>query len=244
MKEMFKLDHNLEHGIELVAYMYGELDPASRTAFETHLAACDKCAFELGSFADARLGVIEWRREDFDPLATPMILVPDTQPVAAFADRPVAVSSLQGLWESLLSWPLFARVGTGLAAAALVAGAVYFTTVSLQPADVADQKPAVINNSPATTAKEPVKEVVRYEPTPEPKRPAPLKSEKVIDRHPTPRIQLASSRTTVRSASSAGVRTRVQTASTKLPRLNNVEEEEDKSLRLTDLFAEIGTSEE
>jgi len=240
---MFELDHSLDHGIGLVAYMYGELDQASRAAFETHLAACDECAFELGSFADARLGVIEWRREDFDPLATPVILVPDTQPVAAFADRPAAVGSAQGLWESLLSWPLFARVGTGLAAAALVAGAVYFTAVSRQPAEVADQKPAVINNSPATTPKEPVKEVVRYEPAPEQKRPAPLKSEKVIDRHPTPRIQLASSRTTIRSASPAGVRTRVQ-ASTKAPRLNNVEEEEDKSLRLTDLFAEIGTSEE
>jgi len=241
---MFELDHNLEHGIELVAYMYGELDQASRAAFEAHLAACDECAFELGSFADARLGVIEWRREDFDPLATPVILVPDTQPVAAFADRPAAASSLQGLWESLLSWPLFAKVGTGLAAAALFAGVVYFTAVSRQAIEVADQKPAVINNSSATTPKEPVKDVVRFDPAPEQKRPAPLKSEKVIDRHPTPRIQLASSRTTVRSASSASVRTRVQTASTKLPRLNNVEEEEDKSLRLTDLFAEIGTSEE
>ena len=58
-----------EHGIDLVAYIYGEMDDAARDRFETHLAGCDKCAFELGSYADARLGVIEWRRNDFETLA-------------------------------------------------------------------------------------------------------------------------------------------------------------------------------
>jgi hypothetical protein len=37
---------------------------------------------------------------------------------------------------------------------------------------------------------------------------------------------------------------KVHTATKRAPRLNNLDEEEDKSLRLADLFAEIGSSEE
>jgi hypothetical protein len=50
----------------------------------------------------------------------------------------------------------------------------------------------------------------------------------------------------VRSQRSATVRKppRAQTATAKLPRLNNFDEEEDRSLRLSDLFAEIGNTEE
>jgi hypothetical protein len=246
---MFELDHNLEgeHGVELLAYMYGELDQASRTAFETHLTSCDECAFELGSFADARLGVIEWRREDFDPLATPVILIPESEPVAAFADRSTVAGPMKAYWESLLSWPLFARVGTGLAAASLVAGIVYFAVVSRQSAEVADKKPAVIANPSASEPepKQQIEDVAEHKPASEPNRSTQTEPVKVADDHSAQRFQLASSRTVAKSPIVKTIRPKAETAVTKkAPRLNNVEEEEDKSLRLTDLFAEIGSSEE
>ena len=242
---MIDRDHNLdgEHGIELVAYMYGELDHDSRTAFETHLAGCDECAFELASFAGARLSVIEWRREDFDPLATPVILVPETEQVTAFADRPTPAGIFKGFWDAVLSFPLAARVGASLAAASLVAAIVYFAAFSdRQSAEVANQNrpQGVIGGPSAEAPKEPTPDVARYKPAPEPKQ---LKPEKIIDRHPIAHVQLASTRNALRSSSKI-VQPKVQTASTRAPRLNNLEEEEDKSLRLADLFAEIGSSEE
>ena len=47
------------HEADLVSYMYGEMDPAARHRFESHLETCDLCAVELGAYADARLGFIE-----------------------------------------------------------------------------------------------------------------------------------------------------------------------------------------
>jgi hypothetical protein len=243
---MFDLDHDLnkEHGIDLVAYMYGELDQASRSAFEAHLTTCDHCAFELGSFANARLGVIEWRREDFDPLATPVILVPENRPISAFTDRPGVSGSIKRFWDAVLSFPLATRVGTGLTAASLVAAVLYFTTISGRPtSEIADQNSTqgVSNGVSVATPEVPIRDTAQFKSPTEPKQ---VKPEKVVDRRPAPRVQLASSRIVVKPAFIKSVRPRSETATTKAPRLNNVDEEEDKSLRLTDLFAEIGSSEE
>jgi hypothetical protein len=242
--------HNLdgEHGIELTAYMYGELDQNSRTAFESHLAVCDECAMELASFADARLGVIEWRREAFDHLATPVILLPESEPVAPFVDKPATAGGFVGLWESLLSWPV--RAGTGLAAAALLAGAVYFAAFSSGTSN--GEVAAVPTNGPVAEKLPQIEPEQKTSavistgaPVVQPKRLSGVKSEKPIERRAARRIQLASSRTPGRSP--AVIRSgqpKVQTATTRAPRLNNLDEDEDKSLRLADLFAEIGSSEE
>ena len=244
--------HNLdaEHGIELIAYMYGELDQNSRTAFESHLAICDECAMELASFADARLGVIEWRREDFDHLATPVILLPESEPVAAFVDKPATAGVFAGLWESLLSWPVFARAGTGLAAAALLVGSVYFAAFSggasnSEVAAVPTKEP-VANELSQNELEQKAKAVIANgEPIVEAKRPNSVRSEKPSGRRLVPRTQFASSRSPQPSpAMIKSGQPKVHTATKRAPRLNNLDEEEDKSLRLADLFAEIGSSEE
>lgn len=247
---MIDQDHNQdgEHGVGLVAYMYDEVEAASRNKFESHLAACDECAMELASFADARLGVIEWRREDFDPLATPVILLPESERIANVADIPARAGVFASLRELLVSWPVFAQAGAGLAAAALLVGFVYLAKFSgpndenfvahrtsesvVETAEQKDSKPTTVTTVNSEKAAPKRKEVAQ------------ASLQKPVIQHSAPRIQLAPSRTNDRSpVVIKSSPPRVQ-ATTKVPRLNNLDDDEDKSLRLADLFAEIGTSEE
>src|SRR5689334_20861023 len=112
-KKMFDKFHNSDgsHGAELLTYIYGEMDECAREVFESHLERCDECAVELGAISDARLGVIEWRRGDFERLETPAMVVP-----GLYGDRTVSRSTekagaFAALIESLSTLSAYARAG-------------------------------------------------------------------------------------------------------------------------------------
>src|SRR5437870_1692493 len=105
---------NGSHGTELVSYIYGELDERSQSAFESHLSECVDCAMELAAVSDARLGVIEWRRNDFDHLATPEFVIPEAAPIRSVAE-PKKVGFFARLTEAIFSLPLFVKTGVALA---------------------------------------------------------------------------------------------------------------------------------
>jgi hypothetical protein len=44
----------------LIAYVYGEIEPASRQAVDDHLAQCSECAAEVAAFGDVRSGLGSW----------------------------------------------------------------------------------------------------------------------------------------------------------------------------------------
>src|SRR5262249_24118039 len=123
---MFDKDHNLngDHGTDLIAYIYGELDESARNAFELHLERCDECAVELGAMSDARLGVVEWRREDFEHLATREIVIPDLRPVVTPEREKVGIFA--AFIDFIAASSAFARAGVGVATAALLFGVIYF----------------------------------------------------------------------------------------------------------------------
>jgi len=238
---------NGNHETALVAYIYGELDEPSRNAFESHLAGCDDCAIELAAVSDARLGVVEWRRTDFEHLATPEIVVPFDHAVSASTQAPEKAPLFAGLVESLLALPLFARAGVGLAAAALLVGAIYLvgirSTTGDQVADVpkSDMPPTAPKEAPYQIPEQTIVAQDNDKPVP----PQTLG----ITKPENTKQQLASSQPKKNSTMARNVRVTgkepsgTMIASTrKAPRLNNFEEDEDKTLRLVDLFAEIGPS--
>ena len=236
-----------EHGFEFVTYIYGELDQAGRDAFESHLSVCDECAMELASYSDARLGVIEWRREDFDHLETPAIVVPwlSEKQVVAKAEPAGAFTRFV---EALGAFPMFAKAGIGFSAAAFAIAIFYFGAFSpsSKPENV-----AVIKNDDIATPR--IQTDSKNETPPQyvatNDRPITAKTKNTVDRSErTPRVAVirASTQPTIRRnevASTGTNKTNVTTAK-KAPRLTTVEDEDDKSLRLADLFAEIGSSEE
>src|SRR2546428_5869052 len=44
----------------LVAYLYGEIEPAQRAAFEAHIATCDRCRHELEDLQGVRGRLASW----------------------------------------------------------------------------------------------------------------------------------------------------------------------------------------
>lgn len=235
-----------EHGFEFVSYIYGELNKAGRDAFESHLTACDECAMELAAFSDARLGVIEWRREDFDHLETPAIVVPWSSRKQVFA-KPVG--AFTRFVDSLGALPMFAKAGTGFAAAALAIGIFYFGAFSpsSKPENVAGvEKDA--QSMPQTQPKSNEEMAPRYVASTKSGSETSVKYKVVSTEHSRRQAITvrASTLQTIRRnevASTGTNKTNVTTAK-KAPRLTTVEDEDDKSLRLADLFAEIGSSEE
>lgn len=235
--------HNFhDDGIGLVSYIYGELDAASRSAFEAHLTECDECVFQLAAFADARLGVVEWRRADFDVLEMPVILIPDNSPF-----QPAREGIFSGYAKSLTALPLFARAGIGLAAAALLVTLIYFSL----PKPRSNEEIAVNSNSGMPTVKTKGPEIEG--PSASATQPDVFAQDKrdIQDAPHFARREPSVSRGTTASRQlrvSTPVQTRKRNpqmqAVTPAPRLNTFEEDDDKSLRLTDLFAEIGTSDD
>jgi hypothetical protein len=241
-------DQNLsnEHGFEFLSYIYSELDETARDKLEEHLVGCDDCTFELAAYSDARLGVIEWRREDFDHLESPAIVIPwVSQNEPALQAEPVG--SISRFIEALSSFPLFAKAGMGLAAGALAFAVFYFAAYS-----PSEQTKEVATNKSAET-----KPLVTPSDKPGNEVGTVAVAIKKDETSPTEIRNIAALPERVRrQAAAVKVNGRLplvhksETASTNkavtksAPTLSTVEEDKDNSLRLADLFAEIGTSEE
>jgi hypothetical protein len=92
----------------LVAYLYGEIDPVQRSAFEGHIATCDRCRHELVEMQGLRDQLQDWR-------------VPDTRPIVRDLHSQTvdaASSRRNSAWKLLREVPAWAQV----AAAFLILG--------------------------------------------------------------------------------------------------------------------------
>ncbi|HEY2867575.1 MAG TPA: zf-HC2 domain-containing protein [Pyrinomonadaceae bacterium] len=238
---------NSEHGLDLVAYIYGEMDETARARFESHLAGCDVCAVELGSYADARLGVIEWRRNDFEPLSTPAMIIPDSQPAATLVGGRPRRSWMAWI-ETVYALPGLARVGMGLAAAAILLGVFYFVFVP-------DNAPSSVENITGKTAAP----AEQQKPVASPSSDQPDRVETAKKSEFEPGAVATSIHRTAVARSNAKAQTAAlhQTPAIRnyrkigpleavtpktqpAPTLNTFEEEEDTTLRLSDLFSQVG----
>ena len=61
---------------DIVPYMYGEMSAAESSAFETHLIDCGVCTDEFAAVSNARYEVYDWKKTEFEPLATPVFTIP------------------------------------------------------------------------------------------------------------------------------------------------------------------------
>lgn len=109
---------------ELVSYLYGEMAEDRRTRLEEHLLDCTACTDEFAGLSEARFSVFEWHKEEFVPLATPEFTIPyEKKAVRAAAERPAA-----GLrsWITF-GWPAFAMASIALVAAGSIALWIFAT---------------------------------------------------------------------------------------------------------------------
>src|SRR5262245_507891 len=101
----------------LVAYLYGEIDPAQRSAFEAHIATCDRCRHELVEMQGLRDQLQDWK-------------VPETRPI----NRDLHSQLLEAApvrrisaWKLLREIPAWAQVAAALLVLGVSAGMANLT---------------------------------------------------------------------------------------------------------------------
>lgn len=238
-------DQNLsnDHGFEFLSYIYSELDETARNSFEEHLVGCDDCTLELAAYSDARLGVIEWRREDFDHLESPAIVIPWARETESAEPAYVQGGAFSRFIEAVGSFPIFAKAGIGLTVAALAFGIFYFATNSQseKSKEVAanksvESKPFITPNGKPSEVNTGVVAINKDEPSPKEIRNVPARVRRSVVAVKVNYRQQPVRRSETASTNKAVIKS--------APTLSSVQEEKDNSLRLADLFAEIGSSDE
>src|ERR671937_56744 len=83
----------------LAAYLYDDIEPAQRAAFEAHIATCERCRNELADLRRVRGRLAEWTAPGFQrPVAI--------DAVVADADRqPARASRGSAFWAVLRDVP-------------------------------------------------------------------------------------------------------------------------------------------
>lgn len=217
----------------IVSYIYDEASAGDRREFESHLVGCTQCTDEFAELSNARLSVFEWQKEAFADLPTPRIVIP-------FETTPVGHSA--GMLAGLRS--LFGGFGMPIAAAAGVLVCIGLAFLIFTVFRGGDEQIAANLEVPARS------EGVSFSES-KPERTAAPEVTKVVDDQPeiveAPKALKASAEAKrKRSARPSRAQTaeRIQSSpqSRKAPALSNFDDNDDKSLRLTDLFDdEIGT---
>lgn len=219
------IDNQLcESAEDIVPYLYQEMAENEVNVFETHLAECSSCTDEFAAVADARFSVYEWHKEEFVPLATPHFTVPSDVPARIGVYAQIA---------AIFARPSFAFAGAVsiLLVLTLAAFNLFRPTEPQIASNVAVPEVRTTTAEVVTTAALPkVEDVADVEPVPiktEPIRPYKVSKVKAQVVPKAPKAKDIGSDEQLRQARRA-------------PALSNDVELEDESLRLTDLFDEVG----
>lgn len=212
-------------GGDMLAYLYNEMPSADRETFELHLADCGTCIDDFAELSQSRYPVFEWKQLEFDPLPTPRVVVPFETPSVSWFDK---------LRASLAFRPAFA-FGTVAAVAVVAAVTAFIVIRDPVNTEVAEVAPVVTPALPSASVEidepEVRGEVLIEQPQKELLRREAPKAVRASVRGSTPTIQPNRLKPTQQARRQEP-----------LPTLSSVDEDEDDSLRLADIFDEVGAS--
>lgn len=219
---------------EIVSYIYGEIDGAECAKFETHLADCTTCTDDFAAIANARFSVFEWRKEEFDALATPHIVIPELA-------KPTIASGVESGWfGSLVGLLTFARSPLAVAASILLCLGIGFIAVSY----FGNTESSMVSNEsgvPAVKIAEP--EYVQAETVvgedPDPSVDQPIRPTLVRSQRKPANLYRAVPADVRQKTSNRGNENRSPRIAKK-PVLNDFNDDSDDSLRLSALLDEVG----
>jgi len=219
---------------EIVSYIYGEIEGRAGYDFEKHLAECTVCIDEFAAVCDPRFSVFEWKKEAFDPLPTPAFEVPyERLPAASELGFMAAIK----VWARGLSIPVAVAaalalfVGVGIIMFAMRENGESFAVNNARPVEP-DTRP--VPRAPAVVAPLAPPRSDRSESeglSGSAVQPAPVST--------LPRKRTERSRAVVAEKKpSNNIDNVPQTR--KAPALTAYQENDDESLRLAELFDEVG----
>jgi len=234
---------------EIVSYIYDEIGAVERKTFEEHLTVCSVCTDEFAAISNARFTVFEWRREKFEPLATPEFSIPYAKKQCEVDESTSAgfLAGLRGLL-SLSGWPVAVAAGLVVCLGLGLVAMNYLDSGQLQIASNASVPPVNTQDNAkrdesAASQKTDTEPVVNTASTAvkdnfEQKS----RSVKPLEIH-TARPDRQSHSVRQRSTDRFAVEQNAKPQLRKAPSLSNFDETDDKSLRLSDLFdEEIGAA--
>jgi len=253
-----KQNPNCSFADDLISYIYGETSARGNSIFAAHLKICKSCSQEFEGFSVVRAKVTDWRQEEFSVLETPEIKIPyQTEKINA-----VSGSRLDSI-RAFFTFPKMASVG----AFALLA---FFTGLFFLSYNFSDKTEfAGIGNQNAASDSIVEKEFVPSQEkqiaenkdltekplaTEKTKQTLPSAFETRISQEKVSAVNFkntgarqseeksAPARNVRNARNSSTVNKNLTAArSAQTLRLTNLEDDEDGSIRLTDLFDEIGT---
>ena len=223
---------NCEFTNEIVSYIYDEIGVAERVKFEKHLASCHECTNEFAGISHARLGVYEWQREEFAGLRTPKIVIPY---------RVNVEEASSGWFEEIRAWLSFVNIPAAVAAVLIVSLGVGFLLMNYLSRDdnsiasnIKSPLPVGSNDKPILTPSVEIREsdvAIAKEPLPIIGPSSEVRSIKVVEK----RKPVMERPVTAQKATTP----KIDSTLPDVPTLSeNYEEADDKSLRLSDLFAD------
>lgn len=240
------IDNKCSFSGEIVSYMYGESAAGDRTAFESHLRTCVDCTDEFAELADARFSVYEWNKIEFVPLASPAISIPYDQPAAAAASAGFLNSVRElfafGRTPAMAAAVLTIVIGAAFAAVFLlreseqqIAANVVVDETEVKPPQPNEIGSAIVVDRPVTAA--PRIERAESEPIRNAARPVKKSTARPIARKSTVAA--------VKDRPRPEIDTRWQNYTAQrrneLPVLTDHDDNDDRSLRLTDLIDDDGS---
>lgn len=218
---------------QILDFVYDELAGSGKAAFEGHLSQCSSCAEDVADLSSTSMAVRHWRAEEFEPLGALGFELP-----RSLAPRPSLAASILAFFRQ----PLYAAtVATLLIGAAIGLYFLLGSRTQSQPAIATTDSPVRVE----TQAPKAVLPIDEPEPpvqrdtdeqiaATETKVPTPIRrsrAQRVKSRRPT-----GNSNDRIQDQTVASNGSRVRVAPEDL--FGEVAETRDRSLRLTDLFAE------
>jgi hypothetical protein len=249
----------------LISYLYDEIGEKEKSRFESHVSNCSACADEISAFGGVRASVQNWRETEFYKLPTPVIALPSEPEKATILTTGTTVASrswLAGLRELFSLSPAWTGAGVACAALAICAGLFYVAVSSLQSdrSDVAAEanKNASVASLPSPTVQttttasnagtndgqtfEAPKPEISKDKKQNRSKSAPVSERAVVNENTS--VKAVKANVTPKPAVN---KEKPLPNVKKAPKQTDIEfttrEEEDKSLRLSDLFDEVSMKE-
>lgn len=233
---------------QIVEYIYDEIPAKDRTNFESHLINCLPCADEIAGFGLVRSTVSEWRKEEIFALDAPALQVPAIQTIES--EKSSWFDEFRKLFSFTPAW------AAGFAVLLVCVGLVWmFFGGSTKPDfasntsnQVAPVTPIITNESKDLTT-QPKQEQAVVNPKEEDSKNIPQQVKEIQTKKVAPKVN------TVRVSNSApkqkslkpkinesyAVKTN-NVQNQNAPKLSEIDGDEDNSLRLSELFDEVGSN--
>lgn len=207
-------------------YLYGEVAFENAAILESHLLECDSCTDEFADLSLARLGVYEWNRDEFAHIETPLFIVPtEVEPSFIESVRAFFASHVKSLVPATIAAVLLTMFGLFVWSADRVDN-----TLDGGSLVVVEQKDAAAPNQSARAS---VPDQVKIEST---ITPVSVKTAVVKKPKRLPTLVKQKSSSPVERNFKKQIQRPILS-----PRLNDFDDVDDNTLRLSDLVAEADT---